>query len=138
MTLDNTKLNELQTFLNNKGSVNVLAIPVSYMQVGISYTYRVTVTCVNSGYSCNSVFDDHNVKYDFSDIVCQIKGGSKTFSLQQSQLNSYSLTFDGSTKTYDPDASGGISDQSQLNFIWTCFTNSGTVDCTNNMFANPS
>ena len=111
---------KLSDFLMNEKSgkkIDVVAFNADeYLEVSASYTFSVTMTCLQD-YNC-SVTQSLDMAYIFSEITCQITNSDMSINsiARETFLGYNSLYLDGNTFTNDPDNP----DKSSLVWEWNC------------------
>ena len=113
-TINTTKINNYLSSLNENIDSVTFSIE-DYLAVGYEYEISVHFDCNVTGFQCESVTSTHLFFYDFSNIVCQIVGGSERYlsNVSLSTLSDFTVLLDGHTFTYDPD-------YSDLIYSWQC------------------
>ena len=74
--IDTTKYLSLMSLLYTMTNNDILSIDIGeYLQHGLIYEFKIIINC-NNGYNCDTE-SNQIVRYDYSDIICQIEGGNK-------------------------------------------------------------
>ena len=76
VTIDNNLLNLLNNYLLTQNSDELNVDVKEYLQSGVTYLFKLILTCTDSSYSCNAE-TTHITTYSYSNIVCQIAGKLK-------------------------------------------------------------